>query len=249
LDTLLIGVWLGDVSAGIYRSAFYIMIMMLMIPDIAISSSLPKLSRAFAFDKNRWEYFSRLIYKFLLVLALPICLVTFFYPEMIITIIYGKIESADTITILKIFSFVLLIRFVVEPFGLMLTTSNRQFIRMLIVVTATLLSFVLNYLFVQKNGLLAVAHISLLVNIFVGVAYLSLNLRLFVKWFTEFRNLGILLFAALIWLMLFFTNSSFVVLSFAFVTFPLFVYNFGFAKQERSEIIASLPLNIFRIAK
>lgn len=249
LDTLLIGVWLGDVSAGIYRSAFYIMVMMLMIPDIAISSSLPKLSRAFVDNKERWEYLSRVIYKFLLILALPICIITFFYPELILTIIYGKIESPDTITILKIFAIILFIRFVVEPFGLMLTTSNRQFIRMFIVISATLISFILNYIYVFKNGLLSVAYVSLVVNMFVGLAYISFSAKIFLKWIFELRNILILLYAGLLFILLFITNASFISLAFCFITFPLFVYTFGFIKEERNEIISSLPITKFRIAR
>lgn len=249
LDTLLIGVWLGDTAAGIYRSSFYIMVMMLMIPDIAISSSLPKLSRAFNDDKSKWAYLSRLIYKFLLVLALPVCIITYFYPELILTIIYGKIESVDAITILRIFSIVLFIRFVVEPFGLMLTTSNRQIIRMFIVISATVLSFFLNYLFVFENGLLSVAYVSLAVNIFVGSAYIVFNTKYFWDWLLEFRNIGILSYSILLALLFVITNSSYVILAFSFISFPLFVYFFGFSEDERNEIISSMPFKKFRIAK
>ncbi|MDP3682984.1 MAG: oligosaccharide flippase family protein, partial [Ignavibacteria bacterium] len=250
LDTLLIGVWLGDISAGIYRSAFYIMVMMLMIPDIAISSSLPKLSRAFIDDKAKWEYFSRIIYKFLLILALPVCMITYFYPELILTIIYGKIESYDAVNILRIFSIVLLIRFIVEPFGLMLTTSNRQIIRMFIVASATILSFVLNYLFVIKYGLLAVAYISLVVNIFVGAAYILFSAKYFMKWLFEYRNIGIISYASLLSFFLYITGSSYLVLALSIVSFPIFIYFIGFGETERDEIISSIPLiNKFRIAR
>ena len=216
--------------------------MMLMIPDIAISSSLPKLSRAFIDNKTKWEYFSRIIYKFLFILALPVCMITYFYPQLILTIIYGKIESYDAVAILRIFSIVLLIRFVVEPFGLMLTTSNRQVIRMFIVASATILSFVLNYLFILKYGLLAVAYISLVVNVFVGAAYIMFNAKYFLKWLFEYRNIGIISYASFLSVLLYITVSSYLVLVLSIVSFPIFIYFIGFAKMERNEIISSLPL-------
>lgn len=197
LDTVIIGSILGDVQAGIYRAAFWILIMFLMASDVVISAVLPSLSKSFTEDKSQWNFLGKIIFKILFVIAIPISITLYFFPDFIIHLIYGKEKFNEAIKILQIFSFVIFIRFFVEPFGLIITTSQRQIIRSIIVIIATFLILVFNYLFAVKYGLISVAYIALFVNAFVGLGYIIGSKINYKDWLFNYRNI-FMMFSTLI---------------------------------------------------
>ena len=192
LDTILVGLWKGDHAAGIYRSAFNLMILILLIPDIIISTFLPILSRLHSENNDKWKSLSRLLYKILLLTSLPIALILFFSSQQIISIIYGKELYNEAVPILKIFSMIIIIRFIGEPYALMMTTSKRQHIRMIIVIVATIVSFSVNYFIIPNYGIYGAALVALGVNLIVGIGYIVACKNDSLKWFAEARIIIVL---------------------------------------------------------
>lgn len=242
IDTILVGSLLGDTAAGIYRSAFWVMILFLMIPDIAISASLPSLSKAFVEDKNEWKKLGKVIFKLLLVIVIPISLLIYFYPDFIITTIYGKIKFNNAIAVLQIFAFTIFVRFIVEPFGLMITTSQRQYIRTIIVIIATFANVGLNFYFVPKYGLMAVPLISLVVNIFVGLGYIAGSFDSFLNWVMEFKILFLLVITSLfISGLVIFNHYYLVMILLTLIYFPV-AFIFTFSTDEKKYLLSTFSL-------
>ncbi len=242
LDTVLIGMWKSDNDVGIYKSAFNVMLLILMLSDIAFSAILPLLSRLYYENTEKWKIISRLYFKVFLLTALPISIVVFFYSEQIISIIYGHKLYKEAIPILKIFSIVILFRFIGEPYAMIITTSRRQHFSMIIVIAAAVASFVLNFFVIPKYGLSGAALVSLGVNLFVVAAYFIVVKFSFFKWLFELRIIAVLSITTLLVLLLWYSNAQLIVLFVSAIIYILIAYLIGFSNEDRKIIFSNFKL-------
>lgn len=171
LDTLLLASWKGDNAVGVYQAAMKLVALVLIIPDVIVSAVLPVLSRYHSEGSVKWETMGGLLAKTLLYMSLPIGLTFYFYADQIIQLVYGGHEFSQASLLLRIFAFVIVIRFSAEVFALMLTTSQQQGKRMIIVIAATLMNFALNTYAIPRYGLPGAALVSLITNIAAAVSY------------------------------------------------------------------------------
>ncbi|MFA7288613.1 MAG: oligosaccharide flippase family protein, partial [Melioribacteraceae bacterium] len=171
LDTILLAFLKGEESVGIYQAVFRLIVLPLLIPEVIINSLLPTLSRLNSENNLKWQKLSEIFNKFLLILSFPISISIYLFADVIIGIVYGTEEYNMAIPVLRIFAFIVFIRFCFEGNGLILTTSKRQKTRMQIVFVATILNLILNYFLIPKFGVFGAAYVSLFTNGFVAIAY------------------------------------------------------------------------------
>jgi len=241
LDTILIGIWKTDNDVGIYKSAFNIMLLILILSDIAFSTMLPVLSRLYYENFEKWKILSRLYFKVFLLTVLPISIVVFFYSEQIISIIYGHKLYKEAIPILKIFSIIIFFRFIGEPYAMMLTTSRHQYFRMVIVIVATFASFMLNYFIIPAYGILGAAFVSIGINIVVCIAYIFSNKQSYVRWLFESRVLVVLTLAMIMIILLSLNHALALAIILTIVYIPL-AYFVGFSNDDRQGVAAYFNL-------
>jgi O-antigen/teichoic acid export membrane protein len=240
VDTLLIGIWKGDEAAGLYQSAFRIMILFLLLPDLLIGAFLPSMSRYFNENIDLWRRNSKLLYKILLLLSIPISILIYFNAGFAINLLYGANLYVQAIPVLQIFSLIIFVRFIAEPFGLMLTTSKRQVIRMILVILVSILSLIINYFVIPVYGLIGAAYVSLLLNIIVAVGYFLSNTSLFISWTLEKRNIA-LIFISTVFTFLFYYYGNNLIIFISFVTVYISAaYFIGFSEQERKVILSNM---------
>jgi len=239
LDTLLIGIWKGDEAAGLYQAAFRIVIFFLLFPDLLMSAFLPIMSRLFFENIDRWKNYSRLLYKILLFISIPTTLVIFFNAKQFINLIYSNELFDKAIPVLQIFSLIIFVRFIVEPFGLMMTTSKRQHIRMILVIVATVLSFIINYFVIPAYGLNGAAMVSLIMNIMVGSGYLLVNFSSFFEWTFEKSTIIVLFTSILLGLILWSLTDNIVATIISISIYILIVYFIAFSSEERKIIFSN----------
>lgn len=242
LDTILLGLWKGDHAAGIYRSAFNLMILVLLIPDIIITTFLPVLSRLHIENIERWKSLSQLLFKILLFISLPIALIFFFASERIIGIIYGTGLYDEAVPILKIFSMIVIIRFIGESYALMITTSNRQNIKMKFAIVATMISISLNYFVIPVYGISGAALVSLGVNILVGAGYVYAGKYTSLHWLVEPRVLIVLLTVILIALLLIYFKSQLIILVVSIILYFFIAYFIGLSIKDREMILTEFAI-------
>lgn len=239
-DTLLIGLWKGDEAAGFYQAAFRIMVFFLLLPDLLIGAFLPSMSRSFNENFNLWKSNSRLLYKILFLVSIPISIIIYFNAEFVIKLLYGSKLYEQAIPVLKIFSLIIFIRFIAEPFGLMLTTSKRQSTRMTLVISVAVFSLLSNFIVIPSYGLIGAAYVSLLLNGLLAFGYFLANFSLFIGWTNEWRVILILILSAIfILLFIYFTISLLMVISFIAVYFWV-AYFIGFSEDERKLIFSNM---------
>jgi len=188
IDTLLLAKFKGDYSVGIYQSVFKLVMLPLVIPDVFINAFLPTLSRYFFENKSEWIKLGSIMGRILFIFALPISVVMFFYAKEIINLVYGLKNYQDAVNVFRIFGLIILVRFLLEPFALMLTTSDRQIVRLITVVAATILNVSLNYFMIPKYDTFGASVVSLTVNTFVGIVYFFVLKNDFKSWLLNIRN-------------------------------------------------------------
>jgi O-antigen/teichoic acid export membrane protein len=201
-------------------------------------------------NTENWKKLGFLMSKFLLSMIIPVTLVFFIFAKDVLDIVYGVNKYAGAVNILRIFAIILLVRFCMEPFGLMLTTENRQKFRMYTVIVITLLNFVLNIFFIPLYGPYGAAIVSLISNSAMLIIYWSANKKLFYEWIMNFKTLLIfMLFGFLMYVFNYIKSISiFWGIAIIFIVCFVFVLMFYFTKEEK-RLILSGQLNFPFISK
>lgn len=250
LDTLLIASWLGDHSAGIYQSAMKLVVVVLAVPDVITSALLPVFSRLYVEDRSRWETVVRVSSKTLLYLCLPFVLLFVVYPGVVLSVVYGAREFDQAIPVLETLGVVLLVRFAVEIYGLVLTTTRNQTTRMWIVFAAAILNCGLNIYAIPRYGVLGAAWVSLICNIFVGLSYgLAAGMVGFgLKSLLESRVLVALTLTGVVAVGLWYLGGNAAITGIAIVLLgvPILLYSLGYTREER-KMVFTLPAGITRV--
>ncbi len=235
LDTLLLALWQGDYVVGIYQSVMKLVALVLVLPDVANSVLLPVLSRFYHENEQRWIQLGRLLNKALWLLGLPIALIFFVFAEEVLHILYGSEKFAPAVPIMRVAAFIILLRYAWEAYGLLLTTSGRQLVKMVIVVAATAITVVLNFYAIPRYGAEGAIWVSLLVNLFVAAGFAWSARPYFKQWTLEARyilpGIFIMMIGIVLWQAR--TLSRWYILIAAFTLYAFIFYFIGFTKEER----------------
>jgi O-antigen/teichoic acid export membrane protein len=189
IDTVMLAFYKGDHDVGIYQSVFKIVGLSLIAADILVTTMAPVLARLDEVDRSRWNMLGALLNKTMTLLALPMCVLMFVYPDQIIALLYGGKEFAEAVPLLRLFSVTVFTRYSVDSYAIMLTTSHRQTTRMFIVMAGTAVNVALNIYMIPAYGPMGAATASLITNVAVGIGYVVASGRPFLEWTCEGRNL------------------------------------------------------------
>jgi O-antigen/teichoic acid export membrane protein len=239
LDTILLALWKGDYEVGIYQAVFKIILIPLVIPDILVNTLTPVLARLNVENIKKWKKLGNLMNKILFILSLLISITLYVFSEQIINLIYGSHKYTGAIPLLRVFAIILFFRLNLETYALMLTTSNRQIKRMYVVILATILNLLLNFIMIPRYGTYGAAIVSLVTNLFVCGAYVFTTLPLFLEWVVNYKIFFTLLLAFLIAYLFMQINyvTIFVCLPILFIIFLLFTMFIFFSKEEKRLIL------------
>jgi O-antigen/teichoic acid export membrane protein len=187
-DTILLSWWAGDREVGIYQSVFKLVALGLLFSDTAFFSMLPVLSRLHASDPPQWVRVGHLLHKTLCYVSLPIAFVMIVCADQVMALLYGTGGYIEAVPLLRLFGAVIIVRYAAEASGIMLTSSNRQHIRLGIVVAAVLLNFGLNAVAIPRFGAAGAAVVSLITNLFVAAGYVVGAREQVLSWLATIRN-------------------------------------------------------------
>jgi O-antigen/teichoic acid export membrane protein len=224
----------GDYDVGIFESVFKLIGLALIGIDVIVNSTLPTLSRLYETDRDKWIKMSKLLNKALTIGSLPIVFVFLIFPEQIVNLVYGKGQYFDSILIMRVASIVVFVRFLTEPFALMLTTSQRQNRRMITSGIGTFITGILCLIIIPKVGALGAAIVAVIVNALVGLGYTLWNASYARKWMAEKRYLIPLLSMFMLGFCIYWVNPSpHYALPPVLLLYFVVVYFIGFDKSER----------------
>lgn len=245
IDTLLLGLWKGEYEVGVYQSVFKLILFPLIIPDILSNAIMPTLSRFYMNNFKQWEKTGYIMNKLLSAITIPITLVIYIYAEQIVVLLYGGHKYLEAISVLRILSLTMFFRMTFEAFALLLTTSNRQHIRMWTVIVATLINVTFNYFFIRDYGALGASFVACGTNLFIVLIYIFILRKLFLKWMFNFNNLFFYLFSTFIFLIgLHFQGINLFIGSVLILIITSVYIYFVFFSSEERKVIFSTELGI-----
>jgi O-antigen/teichoic acid export membrane protein len=162
------------------------------------------------------------------------------YADQIIPIVYGGGSFTEAVPILRIFALIVLVRFSVETYALMLTTSRRQASRMWIVVAGTTFNFCLNLYLIPRFGPYGAALVSLATNVFVGLGYIISMRNTLLQWIFDIRNVVpffvTIIMSLLIWNVR--TVPLWYTCPLAIIAYGFVFYFVGYTRDEWNMILA-----------
>jgi O-antigen/teichoic acid export membrane protein len=239
IDTLLLSRLCGDVEVGIYQAVFRIAALCLVLSDISIAALLPTLSRCFVSDRQVWYELGDVYARTLYFIGLLVGFVMLTGARPIIGAVYGLEKFGEAVPVFQIFGAVICVRYAVEIPALMLTTSQQQHSRMILVIYATAFNVTLNMVAIPRWGVLGAAWVSLATNTAVGIGYVVSVRKVFnVSWITTRRILPPLVIAAgsiLLWV----AGPAFLLPGMVLVgiAYAIVVFRIGYSVSERSMLL------------
>lgn len=157
IDSFVLAFFRGTYDVGIYNAAIPLVALMGLIPDLFIQLFYPLVTKEFA--KKNFELIKELskqISKWIFMLVLPIFLIIFIFPEIIISLLFGEqyISAANSLRILSIGGFIFTFQGLLT---VLLSMAGKSKILLINFLITLLLNLILNILFIPKYGLIGAA--------------------------------------------------------------------------------------------
>jgi O-antigen/teichoic acid export membrane protein len=181
IDTVMLSSMKGYEAVGWYNASCTIIFALLFIPNIYILSIFPLMSR---FYKNNSNNDLKIIieksskYMFMLSLAITLLLLTL--SEKIIYLIYGN-SFANSITILKILSIYLPLRFVNNITGYTLASINKESFHAGVGLIGAFVNIILNIYLIPHYSFIGAAIATVLTEIIMFITFDAFVTRFFTR--------------------------------------------------------------------
>ncbi len=195
MDTILLDRLKGQEAVGLYQAVMKLTALVLVLNEVAITAVIPVLAESFTADIARWKRIGGVVCKSLHLIGGFFGLLFFLSPGDILTIVYGKGEFLQAAGVMRIFGVILLIRFGMETYAMMLTSANKQRSRMVVVILATILNVIANLFAIPRYGIIGAAWVSLGTNALIALVYISLVSIHMRQWFPLIDSGQLLMFA------------------------------------------------------
>lgn len=245
IDTILLDRLSGQEAVGQYQAVMKLAALVLVLNEVAITAMIPVLAQTFSTDEDRWFRIAKVVCKSLLLIGGFIGLVFFVSPVEILQMVYGTGVFDASVPVMRIFGVILLIRFFMETYAMMLTSAKKQQSRTIVVVLATIANVSANLILIPRFGILGAAWVSLATNALIALAYWGLVSVLTRHWFPLLDSGQLLIFTGFIvtggvlWILGITSLAAVLPLSVAVTVALTFV---GFSRQEQGVLSSFLRL-------
>ncbi len=211
IDAVMLSVLTSDSVVGWYGGAYRFFDIVMFLPVIITTVAFPIFSRL---QSERGEELATTFQKslkFVLMAAIPVSVLFFFFSEQMVSFFYGLDEYGPSVIILQIFSLGILLIYVDFILGSAILATDRQRAWAFVGFSAILLNIGLNYLMIpytdihMGNGGIGAAISTLITELFIMIAALLMLTR------NHFRHFDIMepvkagvsgiLMAGAIWMM------------------------------------------------
>lgn len=177
IDRVMINSFLGAASVAFYAIPAKINRFTTVIPQTASKVFLPSLHKAKSDDQKEFLQMSKELSKSMAILGGLACLVIYYFSVDILNLLYGD-KYAASIPIAQLFAFISLLWFINYTPTLILAVQAAHKKRVSIQVTFTLINIALNFILIQKMGIIGAVYATLLSNIikFILVSYFTTSM-------------------------------------------------------------------------
>ncbi|MFC0875922.1 oligosaccharide flippase family protein [Saccharicrinis sp. FJH2] len=240
IDNQLIAYYCGNEALAFYQAVFKFVLILLYVTALIESVFLPYLSENIGRDKERFLGLSKMINKQIISVSIILFLFFILFSKHLIVFLYGE-KYLPSFSIILPLSFILLLRGANVVYSILLTISDHQRKRALIVFISFIFNVSLNFIIIPKFNFEGAAYVSLLTHILLLFMYVFTVHRVFKSYLLKFN---LIFSGSIIVLIVLFLYISFPSMNFAFsiITFVLsiFIILISYSKQELFEIVQLL---------
>ncbi len=147
VDIIMLSILKNNEAVGWYSAAYRILEATLFIPSSVAGAVFPVMSRLHIVSKNQLAFAYQKLFKFMLLISLPIAVGGFFLSPSIISILYGSDFRLSTIT-LKILIWVVPISFINYLLGTVVYTSDKLSLGVFVGFTNTSVNIIGNLILI-----------------------------------------------------------------------------------------------------
>ena len=169
IDTLTLGLFEGATQVGYYHVAIPITFLLMLMPEIFLKLFLPLITKEYS--KNKIEVVKQLsqqVGKWIFILNLPIFLVMFLFPGVIINILFGQ-EYIVATTALKILSIGAFFSSLAWISNNLLSMAGKSKLLLKDLLAAACLNLVLNLILIPNYGIVGAAIATTISKVFLSI--------------------------------------------------------------------------------
>lgn len=152
IAAILLSIMKDDAAVGAYSAAYNLTMALLFIPGMYSYAIYPIFSRDYNSQKDKVKFIYERSLKYLLILGMPITIGLFLLSRKIILFIYGTEYFYPSIIALQILVWLVAFKFAGYITGVLLSSINRQRLRMYAQVVTAVASIILNLLLIPPYG-------------------------------------------------------------------------------------------------
>ncbi len=240
IDTVMLSIMKGDIEVGYYQASMRVILAGLIISDVIINAFYPVLSRLFKQGIDALRNQARHMNKILFVLGIPFSAFMFIFSNEIIHILYGA-GYDKSILIFQILAWLLVLRFFGSAYGLVITSANRQSLRMYSVFVASVVNIGLNLVLIPKYGNIGASVATVITNSILTVVYILITKRLLNSFIVDWSFLKTILLTATFGVAVYYFKGYNFVLTTGFVLIYIIVmYVYIFTPEEKNAVFRLL---------
>ncbi|TYR78850.1 oligosaccharide flippase family protein [Priestia megaterium] len=242
IDTMIIHGYLGNEGVGIYQASVRILMGALILNEVLTNVTLPKLSKS----EEGLKGLNININRVFLLIGCIISVILFVFAEQIVMLLYGP-DYSLVINLLKLSALLLLIKYMGGLYGLLLTVSNKQNVRVIAVLVSIVINILLNIIFIPMMGVEGAVIAAIISSTILNIIYMAVNFYIYKSVFITKRYFYLLLvyFTALFSVHLNEFSFSINLLITSFVMFLLILM--GTTVTEKRKIISYMKLKTTKV--
>lgn len=164
VDTVLLGILQGNVAVGWYSAGFRLIDFLLFIPVVYSGAIFPVLAKFHVSSKELLKILYEKSFKYLLIISIPIVAGTLILAPQIILFLFQNSYSQSIIA-LQILIWVIPFMFLVNIFGVMFVSINKQNLMLKLTFVIMILNIVLNLIFIPIYSYVGASVISVVTSV------------------------------------------------------------------------------------
>jgi O-antigen/teichoic acid export membrane protein len=176
IDAVMLSTMPSEEVVGWYGGAYRFFDIVMFLPAIFTTVVFPIFSKLWGDKGNNLVNTFQQSLKFILLAAIPICVLFFYYSENLVSLFYGLEEYEPSIIVLQIFSIGIILIYVDFILGSAILATDRQRLWAFVGLVAILINIGLNFLLIpytqesMGNGGVGAAITTLFTELFIMIA-------------------------------------------------------------------------------
>lgn len=205
---LLVGLLAGDDAAGYFSKAFRVIFVIYTVPQVAIASMFPVLSRMAVQPTRNFNFASEKLSHYLLAVGLPVCMGCWMLAKPFCNLLFGADEPKVVVWSFRILALTLPFVFSAAPGNVILNAKNRERLCMALTSVAAAVLFVAAFVMIPLWGEYGASLASLMSNAVLWGLFAYQDKKLAgVSFFTR-KTASAIASTALMGLVIYFTRNS-----------------------------------------